>query len=150
MNLSRTEVGTAILGTFDGVTCLLGLLAALIIGNAGHHAVLLAVVGLAVAETISMAGGEYLGDGEKQGQVRRAGIMGLSVLLGAVLPALPYLLIPGRPGLVASLVVVVLLGAVIAHLRHDRAGALAYAQTYAILGLGGALSVGASLLLGVA
>lgn len=150
MRLDRSEVGTAILGTFDGVTCLLGLLAALIIGNAGRHAVILAVVGLSVAETVSMAGGEYLGDAQKGGQVRRATVMGLSVLLGALLPALPYLLVPGRDGLAASLVIVAALGGVIAHLRHDRAGAVAWVQTYVILGLGGALSVGASLLLGAA
>jgi predicted membrane protein (TIGR00267 family) len=105
---------------------------------------------LAVAATVSMAGGEFLSDtGAAGARRRRAGIMGLATFIGSFLPVIPYLVLAGTPATVASVVVTVLMAVGIAQARVPKQGVrAAYVQTFAILIVAGALSVIATVALG--
>lgn len=137
-----------ILGGFDGMTAVLGVLAALIAGGSHRRSLVLATAGLAVAEMTGMAGGEWLGDQDREGRSRRTLMMGLAVLAGVVLPSLPYLVSPTPAGAFVSVLVIVVLGVAIAHFREDQGGYTAYVQTFAVMGIAGLLAVLCSLVLG--
>jgi len=151
LGLTPDELGEAIFGAFDGMTSLLGVIAgALVTGT--EHVLVVTAAGLAVAATVSMAGGEYLSDtGSAGARRRRAAIMGLATFIGSFLPVIPYLFLARTPATAASAAVTLLMAVGIAQARVPKQGALAaYAQTFGILIVAGGLSIITTVALGAA
>lgn len=128
MRLRDTLIRPVIFGLADGSMSIIGV----ILYAAGHGASVFpyAVAG-GVSAAISMAGGEWLSaSGSGPGA---SAAMGVSVLGGAVLPAIPYLLLQGWNAAAVSggLLIAVALG--IACLRQHRRHP--FAETFAVLGL---------------
>lgn len=114
-------------GSADGLIVAIGV----IISLAGEpHALIRACLGAAIAEMVGMASGAYLSD-ERAGYPP-ALANGGSAFAACLLPALPYTVLSGSAAAATSAVVVVLVAASIALLRPEK-GALAFAQTGAIL-----------------
>lgn len=127
-NLSK-----AIFGSFDGLTCVLGVIAAGYVAN-DMHTLLLAVVGLALAEGIAMAGGSYLSEFVGIYRVRHALIIGVASAIGIVVPAIPFFFAPKHVAALLSLFLVVCFAIIIASCRVKTLGALeAYVQTFSIV-----------------
>jgi VIT1/CCC1 family predicted Fe2+/Mn2+ transporter len=149
LGLTQDELGEAIFGTFDGMTSLLGVIAGALVAGT-EHVLVVTAGGLAVAATVSMAGGQFLSDtGQAGARRRRAAIMGLATFIGSFLPACPYLFLGRTPATVLSLIVTTLMAMGIAQARVAKQGvAAAYLQTFAILIVAGGLSVIATLALG--
>ena len=138
----------AIFGSFDGLTSVLGVIAAAcLVSNA--HVVVVAACGLAIASAVSMAGGEYLSEmSRRTGELNRAGIMACATFIGSFLPAVPFLFLAKPAALVVAGVLVVAAAAVIAQFRLPTQGVeRAYLQTFGILVVAAGLSIGATLLL---
>jgi VIT1/CCC1 family predicted Fe2+/Mn2+ transporter len=149
LGMTPDELSEAIFGTFDGMTSLLGVIAGALVSGTEHILVVTAA-GLAVAATVSMAGGEFLSDSGTAGaRRRRAAIMGLATFIGSFLPVIPYLLFARTPATVASVAVTLLMAVGIAQARVPKQGAVAaYVQTFAILIIAGALSIITTVALG--
>ncbi len=129
------------LGGFDGcLSCLGAILGALASGHRSSAVVTVAVC-LGAAETVSMGGGDFLASGS----VTRALVMGGATLTGAVLPAIPYMILSGVPAdcglVVACTGVALVISAVRAHSVGWRRGLL---QTFAILVAAAGVSVAAA------
>lgn len=139
-------VGQSVFGLFDGLTSLLGLLAGLIVAHATSVAILDASVGIAIAEGVGMAFGDWLSGSSR----KESTVIGAATFVGALLPAIPVALIPGPVGywVGAALVVGIAVGIAEARARHGRLKA--YLTTAVTLIVAAGLSVGASLLLGAA
>lgn len=150
MNLTAEELGDAAFGGFDGLSGTMGVLLGLIATHASPGIVLGACAAGAAGNAVSMASGQYLGDRGGPGRVRRAAVMGVATLLGALAPALPYALLPGALGIALAAVVIGAAAIVISHLRPDHAGIRAYAQTFALLIAAGGAAWGAAHLGGLA
>ena len=129
--LSRDQIGEAIFGIEDGVVSILGVEIGFL-SSGGHTHLLAIVLGLAVAATVSMAGGQYLGDDKKR--LGLALVMGLSTLIGTVIPAVPIILFgTGWLGVTAMIGVVMATGASIAAIRPG--GIRSWLETFGILGI---------------
>lgn len=143
------DSGEAILGSFDGATSLVGLLAGALLVHAPPHVVLVEAAALAVAAAVSMAGGTYLA---AKG-VTASLVMGVASLVGSLLPALPVVLLPGPAGVGLAALLMLCLGVGIAEVRcrtTERIGRrLAYCSTFLVLLVASGLAVAVSLLLGV-
>lgn len=118
-----------ILGAFDGLGCFLGVA----LGLTGHQALILpAAIGVGAAETVSMAAAQWLSESDK-GFAASAAI-GIATGAGAVLPALPYELMPGWYARAWSIVIIALIAALIAWRRAgDRGLRRSFAETYGVL-----------------
>jgi VIT1/CCC1 family predicted Fe2+/Mn2+ transporter len=141
-NLSR-----GIFGGFDGMCCVLGVIAA---GYATGdiHALLLSVIGLALAEAIAMAGGSYLSELVDVQRIRHAVIIGVASAVGIMVPAFPFFFAPRNVAILLSLFLVVALAVIIAQVRVKQLGLLeAYTQTFAIVLVAATASIVATVLL---
>lgn len=127
------NVSKAIFGSMDGLTCVLGVIAAGYVAN-DMHTLLLAVVGLAIAEGIAMAGGSYLSEMVAVYRVRHALVIGVAAAIGIIVPAIPFFFAPKNVAVLLSLFLVVAFTAIIAACRVKTLGWLeAYVQTFAIV-----------------
>lgn len=119
----------AVFGTFDGLTSVLGILLSL----RGHPDwVLPSALGLAVAEGVGMAAGEWLSDSGSG--LTASGVIGTATALGSLLPAVPFALLPMPWAAVASALVLVALGVGIATVRsRDRSWGRALLETFGVL-----------------
>lgn len=149
LGMTPDELSEAIFGTFDGMTSLLGVITGALVSGT-EHVLVVTAAGLAVAATVSMAGGEFLSDAGTAGaRRRRAGIMGLATFIGSFLPVIPYLFLARTPATVASVVVTLLMALGIAQARVSKQGVVAaYVQTFAILIVAGALAIVTTVALG--
>lgn len=139
--MSSDGLSKAIFGACDGVTCVLGVIAAGYI-TGDTHALVLAAVGLAIAEGIAMAGGSYLSELVNVHRIEHAAIIGVAACVGVLVPALPFLFAPRPTALVLSLLCTLVLAVVIAQAKVKESGWLrAYVQTLAILFVAGGASV---------
>lgn len=131
MSLLRGSLLKAsVLGAVDGVTVVLGVLFSL----AGHpDLVVPTAISVAVAEAVGMAAGEWLSDSSNG--FGGAIAIGIAVLLGSIIPALPWLWLRGTPAIVASIVVLLALAAVITVLRGGRGPRRAAIETFGVLGI---------------
>lgn len=86
--VERVSVKNAIFGLFDGLTVVLGV----IIGLYSHHPGLIfkSALCVGVAEALGMGAAEWLS--ETKSGLRGPLTIGLSTLMGTVLPVLPFLL----------------------------------------------------------
>jgi VIT1/CCC1 family predicted Fe2+/Mn2+ transporter len=128
MPLRKTLVRPVIFGLADGSMSIIGV----ILYAAGHHADVFpyAVAG-GVSAAISMAGGEWLSDSGSGFWAALA--MGVSVLGGAILPAVPYVFLKTWAAAVVSGVLLAVVALSIAQLRQHRRHP--FAETFAVLAL---------------
>lgn len=119
---------TAVFGGSDGLVAA----SALILATYRHGAtvVVVALLGLLVAEGLGMAASEYLSDAETD--LKRATVMGVATSLAIILPAVPWFVTGGNGALAVSLSIAVVLAGVIAHLRPGRA-LVTWPQTFGVL-----------------
>lgn len=143
-------LGTAIFGSFDGLTSVLGLVAALFLEPT--HVLISGALGLAVASAVGMGAGQYLGDPDRAWG--RALLMAASTLAGTVIPVVPFLLLPRWLAVVVGLALVTGFGEAVAWARRcenpDRTPAMTRTQTYAILYGATLLAVAVALVTGAA
>jgi VIT1/CCC1 family predicted Fe2+/Mn2+ transporter len=117
-----------IFGVFDGMTSVVGVIAAL----AAHAPALVAgAIGLAIASALGMGAGEYLSDGD--GSLSAAVAIALATLVGTITPVIPFILFYGVLAISLSATLLVILGIIIAHLRPENTWPKAYAQTFGLL-----------------
>lgn len=139
-NLSK-----AIFGSFDGMTCVLGVIAAGIT-TGDQHALILAAIGLALAESIAMAGGTYLSEITDVHSIQHAAIIGGASLFGVLFPTFPFLFVPKPFAVAVSMALTCLLTVAIAQVRVSSLGFVrAYIQTFAIVLVAAGVSVLATL-----
>lgn len=147
--MKQNDISVFVMGCFDGLTCGAGTIAVSYLAGNTHLLVLVAV-GLAIAEAVAMAGGQYLSE-QASGisTLRHAGIIGIAAMTGTLVPALPFLFASKHIALIGTLVLLVAMAVLIAQVRVKSHGfRQAYGQTFAILLCAGGLSVGVTLLLG--
>jgi VIT1/CCC1 family predicted Fe2+/Mn2+ transporter len=125
----------AVFGSFDGLVSVLGVLFTL----GGHQQLVFWIaLGLGAAECVGMTAGEWLSD--SRNGFGAAAVIGGATMAGSVAPAVPYLLLSGRPAVLASVAVLVLVGLAITALRAaERGWKRAVLETYGIL----AVAIGA-------
>lgn len=141
------NVSKAIFGSFDGLTCVLGVIAAGYVSG-DTHALILAAVGLAIAEGIAMAGGSYLSEMVAVYRIRHAAIIGVASAVGILVPAFPFFFAPRRIAILLSLFLTCAFAMIIASFRIKTLGALeAYVQTFAIVLIAALVSIAVTLLL---
>ncbi|NUQ95302.1 MAG: hypothetical protein HOY79_01625 [Streptomyces sp.] len=130
MKRSAALLSPAIFGSFDGATSVVGVLLTLI----GHpEQIMPTSLGLAAAGGVGMAAGSWLSQNTNAGPVEAVAIGGATAV-GTLLPALPYLALAGMAAIVASAVILVLLGAGITAVRaRNRSALRAAAETYGVL-----------------
>lgn len=109
----------ALFGSWDGVLSCFGVLVALYAVSTADT-IVRAGVGAAVAAAISMGTGEY--EADTRSSYRRAVIMGSCTGLGAFLPALPFLFLSRKAGLVTAGLLALAVSFVVAHVRHRSMG----------------------------
>lgn len=133
MSKNKQEIGKAIFGSFDGMTCVLGVIAAGVISG-DTHALILASIGLCIAESVAMCGGSYLSEIVAVDRVKQASIIGVSAGIGVILPVLPFLIASHSLAIVGSAVMTLGMACAIAQARIESSGRIAaYVQTFAIL-----------------
>jgi VIT1/CCC1 family predicted Fe2+/Mn2+ transporter len=130
------DLREAIFGSFDGMTSTLGVVAGLLATRANASHIVAGAIGIAVAATVGMGAGQYLSDDQRN--LRKALVMALATLIGAILPAIPFFVGKSTACVVASIVITVLAAGVIGHYRG-------YVVTYAILIVVSVLTVGLSI-----
>lgn len=117
------------------MTCAAGIVAGLLI--AGHPgAIWTGALSAGLAELAGMFSGQL--QSAPEDGVLAAVVCGIASLLGAVLPAAPYIFLAGLPALIAAVAVVCLLCAVVAVVRPQsgpKAWLLSYGVTAAACGL---------------
>jgi hypothetical protein len=119
----RQHVAVAIMGAFDGLIVVLGVLFSL-----AHHPdlILLGALGVALAEMAGMAGGQFKSSRKDGASVRQAsaeaGVIAVAVFAFTMLPAVPYALLPAGGAMVASIVVFAVLGAAITIMDDSESG----------------------------
>ena len=124
----------AVFGLADGIVLAVGF----VVSFAGHpREIVHAALAAGLAELVGMTSAVWLSEtGEG---LRPALANGVACLAACFLPAVPYLAGSGWAALVPSLLLTAGIGAVIARLRPER-GALAWVQTFGVLGAAAALS----------
>lgn len=132
----RRLIGPAIFGAIDGMTVVLGVL--LPLHDKARLVVLSAASGVAAAELVGMAVGEWLAD--EACNWPAAALIGLTSALGAILPAVAFAAAPHRIRLWAACAVIAAIGAGIAYTRHRMGrGSRAWAETFGLLAAAGAV-----------
>lgn len=136
--MSQENVSEAIFGAFDGVVCVLGvILAASLSGHS--EAIPVAGIGLAISESVSMAGAAILSGRNRL----KVALMFVASFISILLPVVPFL-IWGSSALIGSLIVAFLLVLLIANSQPGNR-ALTNLRTFAIL----AISIGLTVLVGL-
>lgn len=127
--MTRAWQRPAIFGAFDGITCCLGVILSL---THEPRLILAAAAGVAAAEMVGMAAGEW--QSNSSNGLGASIVVGATAGLGAVLPAIPYAILPAGPARWCSVAVLLAVTAAIAFLRADTRGRRrALAESYAIL-----------------
>lgn len=132
MERLKAEMNHAVFGAFDGVTVLLGI----VIGLYSDHPNLIlgTAISVGVAEAIGMAAAEWLSESES-GYLGPT-IIGASVALASVLPALPFFFLTPWPALWVSASAYCLVAALIAYARkRERGLSRSLLESYGILAL---------------
>jgi VIT family len=141
--MTADDLQEAVFGATDGATTSVGLVATLWVS---HHrsTIALAAAASGIAAAVSMAGGEYLADPDSS--VRRAAVMGLATLVGALEPAVPFFVGYGGVMLSACIALTLILGGVVAFVRARTTGwTRAVAEVYGIFALVASLTTIAGL-----
>ena len=127
--MTRSWARPAIFGAFDGITCCLGVILSLL-----HEPrlILTAAAGVAAAEMVGMAAGEW--QSKSDNGLAASVVVGATSGFGAVLPAIPYAIVPAAAARWCSVLVLLAVTAAIAFLRSDTRGrSRAFAESFGIL-----------------
>jgi hypothetical protein len=144
--ITEDDVEQAVFGISDGVTSSLGVVIPLAIT---HQPMLAVIAGLATCAAIGMGGGELLSD--KEGSWRRAIAMAVASFVGTVIPAGPFFVTTSWPAAAASGALCAMTGAMISEVKaHKMSRLRSYLQTFSILGVASAFTVGFALVTGAA
>lgn len=118
-------------GIFDGSTSTVGVLFTSL--KMAGHAVLVVCLGLAVAGGVGMAAGSWLSKESGAGPGQAAAI-GAATVVGTLAPALPYVWDSGHSALIASGVILFLIGTLITWVRsRDDSLVMSAVETYGVL-----------------
>ncbi len=123
----RVDHEPVILGAADGLVIVLGLVVGLIVARQSDSAVWHAALSAGVAELVGMTQALWLSD--ERSRFPRALACGCASLVACALPAVPFLLVPGRWALPVAVGLALAVAGVIAWLRPQH-GWAAVAQTY--------------------
>ncbi len=124
----RNDISTMIFGAFDGMISVLGVVIILLHRN--PHQIVGPVLGLAVASTISMGAGEWLGGSS----LRTALLMCGATLAGTVVPALPLFFSTALWTRIVWVAIMIIVGLWISAERSKKSGwPKASLQTYGTL-----------------
>lgn len=127
--MTRAWQRPAIFGAFDGITCCLGVVLSL---THEPRLILPAAAGVAAAEMVGMAAGEW--QSNSSNGLAASIVVGATASLGAVLPAIPYAILPAGAARWCSVAVLLAVTAAIAWLRADSRGRRrAFAESFTIL-----------------
>jgi hypothetical protein len=89
--MNAEERSTALLGSFDGTVSIVGVIYALLIHRSSDAAIAIAGLGGGISATVSMATGIFeAAEGRWHRRLRDAGVMGVAVLLGSLVPIWPW------------------------------------------------------------
>lgn len=123
----RERLLEAAFGAFDGAAGAAGLVAGAIAAGVSPKGLLIVGVGSAVANALSMAGDDR--DAGKSWVLAVAMLVG--TLVGALVPVLPVVLVPGVGGIALAVATLLVIGAVIAEVRRaDRPRWRSYLRTF--------------------
>jgi len=126
----------AIFGSFDGLTTGIGIIAALIL--AGHSkAVVVGVMGAAVAAAVGMGAGKWLSTPDRN--YGTAGVMFIATLIGGAAPGIPFTFLPLHWAVAATSLIAVGVALQIGWFRG--AGIRGYVETAVVLVLVTVLTV---------
>lgn len=119
----------AIFGAFDGIICVLGIIFSLV---HSPNLIFMAGLGVAVAEGIGMASGEWLSDSDNGFGASIA--IGTATALGSLVPVLPFLFVGGTVALAISFGILILINMGITYLRMSERGLKrAIIETYGVM-----------------
>jgi hypothetical protein len=129
-----TTKENAVFGGADGVVAS----AALVLATYPHgpKVVVVALLGLLIAEGLGMAASEYLSDSATD--LKQAAVMGVATSLAIIGPGIPWLVTSGSVALTASVAIALGIAGVIAWLRSG--GPRGYLTTYGVLVVVGAIA----------
>jgi VIT1/CCC1 family predicted Fe2+/Mn2+ transporter len=119
----------AILGGFDGMASLLGVVVYLLFTR--PSLIFPAALSGAASAAVSMGGGEWLSDSDSG--FGAGAVMGAATFTGALLPAVPFALGRGPLAVAESALVCLGITVTVAALRHSRSLPVALAETSGIL-----------------
>lgn len=122
-----SSLTAAIFGASDGLVATMALILATM--RHGHKVVLVAVIGLLIAEGLGMAASQFLSDPSRD--LRLASIMGAATSIAIILPGVPWVVTSGAVATGTSCVIGLILAGVIA--RERRGGLATWLQTYGVL-----------------
>ncbi len=131
---STSTLTTAIFGASDGLVATMALILATM--RHGHKVVLVAVIGLLIAEGLGMAASQFLSDPNRD--LRLASVMGAATSVTIILPGVPWAFTSGAVATAASCVIGLALAGVIA--RERRGGLATWVQTFGVLIAVGAIA----------
>ncbi len=139
MKLQKKFVDTeaAVFGAIDGLVVVLGLIAGMLVAHYGHGAVWHASLSGGLAELAGMTAGKRKSDGSSW---IVSITCGFAAFIGAVLPAIPYLVAGGFYVLMLSLLITMAVAFVATWLTKERTGR-ALLETFALLVFAAALTV---------
>jgi hypothetical protein len=127
MRLTTDDTEQSIMGSFDGITAGTGV--ALMASTISSHAVVITLLGLAIAEFFGMGGAKKLSGGN----YRQAAVMSFASFLGCFWLAFPYIFAHGNAARIGALVMWLIAGLIIGKLRRGK-NWQTYATTFAVLG----------------
>lgn len=132
--MNKMLKSNSVFGLFDGVTAIMGVLVALV--SKGSSAILLAAIGLAIAEAVGMGAGEFLSDSDTG--IKGSAAIGLGAVAGILAPVIPWLFVHGSVALISSIMIALLIGILIGKLRSK--GLRGYIESLGVLLLAGGLT----------
>jgi VIT1/CCC1 family predicted Fe2+/Mn2+ transporter len=89
--MNPEERSAAILGAFDGTVSLVGLVFGLLIAHASRGTIRLTGIGATLSATVSMSTGSYeSAAGAWHKRLQNAGAMGISTLIGSLVPIIAF------------------------------------------------------------
>lgn len=134
---------SAIFGSVDGLTVVVGLIAGLAISHQSSSALWHAALSGGLAELVGMTSGQWQSDSKGGWPVAFA--CGVMAALGCIAPAIPYVFFRGLTALTSALVLVAGVCAFIAWLRPEK-GIRAVSQTYGLTVIAGVICALAGLI----
>lgn len=134
----RSDISSAIFGLFDGTVSVLGVILGLAV--ASPHVVVSAAVGLAVASSVGMGAGQYLGDRSRR--IHLALVMAGATVVGTLAPLLPFAFARGSAAILGALAVGCVAAALIGRARRRML------ETFVVFVVAMGATIGASVLLG--
>jgi VIT1/CCC1 family predicted Fe2+/Mn2+ transporter len=130
------HLAPSIFGFADGVVCAMGIICGMVITHQPPAAIWAAAFSAGLAEFAGMSAGQYQSAPEDGRTV--AVVCGLSALLGAVMPAVPYLFTRGLVAVISAVCIAIVLCGAIARVQPKRTWktyAISYGITACAVGL---------------